>query len=75
MFNLTRYFLIVCTRQQLNLNGLQTSLKYDNKSQELKSEMMTIQREKASLEKSLNEENKKHETVLNVLEQTESNSR
>jgi len=62
----------VSTRQQLNLNGLQTSLKYDNKSQELKSEMMTIQLEKANLEKSLDQENKKNETVMSVLEQTES---
>ena len=60
------------TRQQLNLNGLQTSFKYDNKRQELKSEMMTIQLEKANLEKSLDQENKKNETVMSVLEQTES---
>lgn len=58
-------------RQQMNLNGLQTSLKYDNKSQELKNEMLTIQFEKENLEKSLTEENRRNETVLSVLEQTE----
>ena len=34
--------------------------------------MQTIQREKANLEKSLNEENIKNETVMGMLEQTES---
>ena len=74
--NLTRLFVIgFVTRQQLNLNGLHTSLKYDSKSQELKNEMLTIQYEKENLEKSLNEENKKNETFMSMLEQTESNLR
>lgn len=60
-------------RQQLNLNGLTSSLKYDSKSQQLKDEMRTIQHEKNSLEKSLIEENQQKETVLNMLEYTESN--
>jgi hypothetical protein len=60
------------TRQQLNLNGLQTSLKYDHKSQQLKNEMINIQMEKTNLEQSLIEENEKKETVLHMLEQTES---
>jgi len=34
--------------------------------------MRTIQLEKDTLEKSLSEENKKNEVVMNVLEQTES---
>ncbi len=61
-------------RQQLNLNGLTSSLKYDSKSQQLKDEMRTIQHEKNSLEKSLIEENQQKETVLNMLEYTESNN-
>ena len=74
--NLTRLFVIgFVTRQQLNLNGLHTSLKYDSNSQELKNEMLTIQYEKENLEKSLNEENKKNETFMSMLEQTESNLR
>jgi hypothetical protein len=35
---------------------------------------MTIQYDKENLEKSLNEENKKTETVMNMLELTESNT-
>ncbi|CAF0776388.1 unnamed protein product [Brachionus calyciflorus] len=58
-------------RQQLNLNGLETSLKYDKKSQELKNEMLSMHLEKTSLEKSLIEENEHKENVLKVLEQTE----
>lgn len=57
----------------MNLNGLKTTLKYDQKSQELKDEMMTIQLEKSSLEQSLHEENEHKENVIRVLEQTESN--
>ncbi len=59
-------------RQQLNLNGLQTSLKYDTKSQKLKDEMQHIQAEKSNLERSLIEENQQKDAVLNMLEHTES---
>ncbi len=65
-------FFWIITRQQLNSNGLQSSLKYDSKSQQLKDEMRTIQHEKTSLERSLIEENQQKESVLNMLEYTES---
>ena len=58
------------------MNGLETSLKYDKKSQELKNEMITMQFEKNNLEQSLIEENEHKENVLKILEHTESiNSR
>lgn len=56
----------------MNVNGFQSTLKYDDKSQELKSQMLSIQMEKSSLEKNLNEQNSENETVLQLLEQTES---
>ena len=60
------------TRQQLNLNGLQTQLKYDEKSKELKNEMVNIQIDKQDLQKSLRDESMEKENVLHILEQTES---
>ena len=59
-------------RQQLNLNGLQSSLKYDSKSQQLKDEMMSMKFENTNLERVLKEESYQKETVLNMLEHTES---
>ena len=56
----------------MNVNGFQSTLKYDDKSQELKSQMLSIQMEKSSLEMNLNEQNSENETVLQLLEQTES---
>lgn len=69
-----KYLELECTflRQQLNLNGLQTSFKYDQQTQELKNEMINIQLEKSNLEKSLIEENYEKQTVLQMLQQTES---
>lgn len=69
-----KYLELECTflRQQLNLNGLQTSFKYDQQTQELKNEMISIQLEKSNLEKSLIEENYEKQTVLQMLQQTES---
>jgi hypothetical protein len=60
-------------RQQLNLNGLQSSFKYDKESSELKTQVRGMSLEKSGLERSLREENAQKEKVLELLDESESN--
>jgi hypothetical protein len=60
------------TRQQMSLNGLQSSSKYDKESNELKNQMQNISDEKNKLERSLIEENAQKERVLEILQESES---
>lgn len=51
---------------------MESSLKYDKTSQKLKNEMLSIEQEKNHLERSLIEENEQKESVLKILQHTES---
>ncbi len=61
-------------RQQLNLNGLHSSFKYDKESSSLKNQMQSISLEKSGLERSLREQNAQKEKVLELLDESESKS-
>lgn len=60
-------------RQQLNLNGLQTQSKYEQKSQGLRNEMENLDSERKGLEKSLLIETLEKENTQSILEQTQKN--
>jgi hypothetical protein len=60
-------------RQQLNINGLQSSFKFDKEGELLKSQVQTVNFEKSGLERSLREENAQKEKVLTLLDESESN--